>query len=535
MKKRSLKSICWLLIVAIFTSQCQMYHIREVNNDDFLRNPRNTQKLSYHLIVHVGNNMVEMVNPMMTENGLTGNTIPVSIQLASLYQYALNKPNFKANKQNRPYLNQLHLFVSEAQSTDTKITLSYGDLEKVQILDKNIGLTTLSTIAITAPSLFIAFVGFLMIACNCPHAYVLNGNTWEYTNTLFTGAVHPELERYDIKHLADYRPESHSFLLQLKNEEDETQYTNELKLVAVYHPKGAKVVADQSGNYFAVQHSQAPYHVKNDEEEIASNLIAFDDDETFKFETSDKSDFSHLYASFKTKDMSNKSHLIIRAKNNSWGAYVYHKFAELFGEKYDNWVSNNSSKNKAQLDKSLNKTGILMDVEVYHNKRWKKIDQLQLVGEKGFNNIAVKVPEEFLNDETLQIRLKAGFRFWEVDQVVLAETDSQGLEVEEYSAVATNDAFLNAGDQIATDDDSYFIHQKGDAPLSLSFEGLKALPRTLFLKSKGYYRNHKSFEGKPDYLTLLGINRKGGLSAFSRAQFQEMMVLNRYFAEIPKN
>jgi hypothetical protein len=227
--------------------------------------------------------------------------------------------------------------------------------------------------------------------------------------------------------------------------------------------------------------------------------------------------------------------LIIRAKNNSWGAYVYHKFAELFGEKYDNWVSNNSSKNKAQLDKSLNKTGILMDVEVYHNKRWKKIDQLQLVGEKGFNNVAVKVPEEFLNDETLQIRLKAGFRFWEVDQVVLAETDSQGLEVEEYSAVATNDAFLNAGDQIATNDDSYFIHQKGDAPLSLSFEGLKALPRTLFLKSKGYYRNHKSFEGKPDYLTLLGINRKGGLSAFSRAQFQEMMVLNRYFAEIPKN
>jgi phage pi2 protein 07 len=45
--------------------------------------------------------------------------------------------------------------------------------------------------------------------------------------------------------------------------------------------------------------------------------------------------------------------------------------------------------------------------------------------------------------------------------------------------------------------------------------------RTLYLKSKGYYKTVQNFEGKPQWNQLLSINKRGGLSHFSKAKFED--------------
>lgn len=533
MKNPISKTLLWLCISAIFTTQCQMYHLVDVEVQDFNDNPNKRSRLSYHLIIHLADQtMVELVNPKMKENSLVGLAIPVGEDLNRIYQHALSKNNFRGKvRKNKMYLNQLHLFVNKAIDKNSQVEISFNELQKVQVLDKNRGLTTLSTIAIGVPSIYASFIIYLMIVCNCPHAYVQNGSTWEFTNTLYTGAVHPALERYDFKTLQDFRPGSSSYALQIRNELDEIQYTNELKLLAVYHQVGETVVSDQFGKIYGVTQKIQPIKVTDDAQNSMIQQVLEADDDAYAFESSDDSDFSHLYVNFETKNGLADPILVLRAKNSNWGGFVYHEFTKLFGAKYDEWVASNAHKTKEQLAKNIDRTGMLLSVEIKDGKNWKQIAKIQLVGERSYNDIAIQIPAQYRQQTHLQFRLKSGFHFWDLDQIYVASTSQDGLQFVEYTANAPYNSAAN--NELLDNDINYFVHKKGEAPLEIVFDGLRPEPRTLFLKSKGYYRSNQEFEGKPNYAALLQIRKNGGFSAFSKEQFEEILLLNTYLSEIP--
>lgn len=532
MKNPKFKTLIWLIIIAVFTTHCQMYHIQDVDTSDFVVNPNKKNRLSYHLIVHgQDGKMTELMNPTMTSWGVSGTPIAVKENIEKLYHYALTKRNFRGKvRSNREDLNQLHLFVDQSISQDAPMSVSFKDLQKVQVLDKNQGLTNLSALGVGVSTAYASLFIYLAIACNCPHAYVHNGTNWEFTNSLYTGAVHPSLERFDIKSLIEYKPNATRYALQIRNELEETHYTNSLKLMAVYHAADQTVVSDQNGQVFAVTQKIRPFKAADDNGASVLEDVLTADQEASSFETIDPSNFSHLYASFQAKEWAPNTALVLRAKNSSWGGFVYHQFTGLFGEKYDNWVASNAHKTKEEFEKSLNKTGMLLDVEVKEGKQWKRIDQIQLVGEKAFNTIAVQIPQQYLQNETVEIRFKSGFHFWEIDELYMAATTQDGLEIVEYNAATPTKSDTEA--LLAADDAKYFVHNKGEEALNITFNGLRPEPRTLFLISKGYYKSDQTFEGKPDYKALLSIRKDGGFSAFSKEQFDILLRINAYLAEI---
>jgi hypothetical protein len=153
------------------------------------------------------------------------------------------------------------------------------------------------------------------------------------------------------------------------------------------------------------------------------------------------------------------------------------------------------------------------------------------VGEAKFEKIAIKIPENYLKNNELTVRLRSGFQFWEVNYLALAEKDSKKIEVEEYDAQIVSDA--TKSEALTFDDKNYLIHKEGEESIKVNFTGLKTnSERTLYLKSKGYYKTAQNFEGKPQWNQLLSINRQGGLSHFSKAKFEDWNEMESIVSEL---
>lgn len=513
-----MRIISWLLLSIMLFNSCTYYRLRQGSPKDYYVGLEESEMKKNRIFVHIGNAYFELRNWKKVDDKITGIISSVPPEIDLYYQSALAKKNFRISKGDRFKLLQLHLFLPELAISGTEITFDVNQIQKAQIIEYNVGLTIFSWI-VSSAAITMATIGiFVAVACSCPHIYVNDGQQWYFSNSMFTGAMNPTLERFDYKKINDVNPLSSELNLEIRNEEKEIQYTNLLKLVAVYHEKGEEIITTSTGDFIKIVNSRQPKSLSNDDG-IMTNDFLIDDSNSYLFNSTDVSGFSNLKASFESNNLKNP-HLVLGLKNPKWGGFVYHEFTKLFGDYFQTWVQSNSKKTKSQLEKNMEKAGITLKVEVLDNGKWKTIDQIKLVGEAKFEKIAIKIPENYLKNKELTVRLKSGFQFWEVNYLALAEKDSKKIEVEEYDVQIVSDATKSKA--LAIDDNNYLIHKEGEAPIKVNFSGLKTnSERTLYLKSKGYYKTVQNFEGKPQWNQLLSINKQGGLSHFSKAKFEE--------------
>lgn len=524
------KSFIWLMIVAIFSTHCNIYHLHRGFNEPKDIQGYVDQSLVNHVVVHMGSVYWELKSIKKVEGGLTGTLIPVSSEVEFYYKMALSRGNFKASNAERESVLQLHIFVNEIQKNGDQAIIPYDKIDFIQVIDKNLGLSALKTLGFAAGGFVVAYGVMLLILCNCPHTYQYDGNNWIYTNTLFTGALNPVLERYDVKQIPDFRPQANECKIQLKNEEKETQYTNFLNLVAVYHNEDEKAVADQKGNYYLFSEEINPVSAKDDNGNSQLALTNELDEATFNFQTVDKKGFSNLYLRFNRAQIKKNSKLVLHIKNTTWSGYLYHEFTKLFGSFYTKWVKSNAHKTKNQLDYNIEKAGIYLSVEMKEGKKWKKLENINLIGEVNFNQLAVSIPEISSRNESIEFRLKCGYNFWETDRVFIANT-TPAIDVVNYPANVNNDEEFSK--LVSASDKDYLVHKEGEKPYSISFSGLKTEgKRTLFLKSKGYYQSSVSYSGKPQWKKLIEINSVAGLSNFSKEKFEKIAQWSYFFSKV---
>jgi hypothetical protein len=513
-----IRIISWLLLSIMLFNSCSFYRLRQGSPKDYYVGLEESEMKKNRIFVHIGDAYFELSNWKKVDDKITGIISSVPPEIDLYYQRALAKKNFRISKGDHFKLLQLHLFLPELAKSGTEISFDVNQIQKAQIIEYNVGLTTLSWV-VSSAAITTATIGiFVAIACSCPHIYLNDGQQWYFSNSMFTGAMNPTLERFDYKKINDLNPLNSELNLEIRNEEKEIQYTNLLKLVAVYHEKDEEIITTSTGDFIKIVNSRQPKRLSSDNG-ILTNDFLMDESNSYSFNSTDNSGFSNLEASFENKNLKNP-YLVLGLKNPKWGGFVYHEFTKLFGDYFQTWVHSNSKKTKNQLEKNMEKAGITLKVEVLDKGKWKTIDQINLVGEAKFEKIAVKIPENYLKNKELTVRLKSGFQFWEVNYLALAEKDSKKIEVEEYDVQIVSDA--KKSEALAFDDKNYLIHQEGEAPIKINFSGLKTnSERTLYLKSKGYYKTVQNFEGKPQWNQLLSINKQGGLSHFSKAKFED--------------
>ncbi|MBK8552290.1 MAG: hypothetical protein IPL53_14985 [Ignavibacteria bacterium] len=132
---------------------------------------------------------------------------------------------------------------------------------KALIIEKdeiNPGLTVLATLGIIAG--LAVLIGAIVAATkeSCPFVYSFDGKKFTFDAEPYGGAIAEGLQKTDYSRLEHLKPVDGKYKLYMRNEADETQHTDEMKLLLVEHPMNTEVAPDISGNMTVIEKALAP-------------------------------------------------------------------------------------------------------------------------------------------------------------------------------------------------------------------------------------------------------------------------------------
>lgn len=446
------------------------------------------------------------------------------------YNKVANKSN-RISKRNRgdkiSEVKQVHLYMTNSTVEENGICrLKLKEIAKVDVTGQAHGRNALATLPILAPA---AFVGYIVIACGCPHVYIDNGQQFTYEKSLFSGAIASQLERSDLKQIPDYFPEQSMLTLTLNNEEEEDQYLDQVSLKVVEHSSVAALAVDPTGKVVAYKSAVSPRRIVDEDERNVLSKVMAQDQETYDFKADKMSDLCRLDATFSPSEIQGKSHVILRLKNTQWAGYLYHEFSKLFGANHGKWVEQNKDKSKEDREAWMRQEGIKLRLEVKKNGGWEALAEVDLIGDVAFENVAI--PITTVPTEGLELRLLSGFHFWEVDYLALAEQD-ENLILGNHILTPTvvNDADGDSQiEKLTNSDNRYLVSTPATGPTTIVFEKIPipaSHKRSLFLQAEGYFLNREVFTGKTHYKRLAKFKTPGELSRFSKELYSELQKKN---------
>jgi hypothetical protein len=487
-----------------------------------------------HIVIHVGQEMQEIYAIRYDEatDSIRANFRPFEGAPMASYYKVLEKRSRTALRSSGTYGNdirQVHLFINEYEKLNVaELSFAAKDIFQVDVSENAVFLNALATTGVVVGSAALGLTAFILIVCNCPHVYIDNGDGLEYNNTLFTGAKASQLERFDYKELPDYFPTSSGFTIQIKNEDKEDQFTNLVEVISVMHPKGIEVVADKNGEIHTLQKLEGPISATDNTNTSVLPYLEARDDYAYRFNPLTFDDLAEVALTFDAKRQSTDAKLVIRARNTMWSGYVYDEFNKLFGKNHGKWVEMNKDKSKEEREKWMREQGIKLLVDIKQNGEWVTIDEVEVVGDPSHNQVVIPIQRSLFGEE-LEVRLRSGFMFWELDCVGVDFSENKAVEVQVHKpAKATGNNGADFTQQLSFDDNDYMQHALHEDLNSteVNYENLPVdsnLQRTLILKSKGYYVPKSEYTGKTDRKRLQSFVNPGELSRFSRDLYDNVM------------
>jgi hypothetical protein len=422
-------------------------------------------------------------------------------------------------------IKQIHFILKDdSVSFTNEIRFSVNEIDHVE-LSEGAGEVNLFIGLGIVVGVLIAFTIFLAIACACPHVYVDDGSGLQLSNSLFTGAKAPQLERNDYKMLPDYHKGSAELSLNIVNEENENQYTNLVELWVVNHAKNLQVVPDKTGALHTIEKPISPTQALNNSATSILEEVLAADDFAYGFDADSLVDLSDVVLTFGNAENLANAKLLVRVKNSKWSGYVYNEFNALFGKNHDKWVERNKDKPKEEREEWMRDQGIKLLVEMKTAEGWQFVDEVELVGEISFNSVVVPLALD-ASKSNVEIRLRSGYKFWDLDYAALDYSEDQKLDVQVLKPVSAVDQdgqdYLQA---LVENDDQYMATSGDKSSVQVTFNHLKTTPefeRTLILRGKGYYVSQEQYTGKTQRKELKKFKSPGELSRYSKSLYDEV-------------
>lgn len=487
------------------------------------------------LVIHYKNEVKEVYNIAYDDQSKTikGDLRPFEGRGLYYYNKVMKKGGGVAKSKRRSSefstTRQVHFFINQPTVSDSsKMQFAVTDISRIDVSKHATGLNILVPLGVGLASVAVGTGVFLLIVCNCPHVYVNDGAELKLTNSIYTGAKAPQLERFDHKLMPDYFADSTGYTLNIVNELNEDQYTNMVELVVAVHEKDVEVLADKDGQIHSISRPQLPVEAKDNAGKNIIRELSAPDGISYSFNADSASDLINAYLQFAIPEQTTGyGKLVLRLRNTPWSGFVYHQFSSLFGKNYARWVRKNKNTSKEEREKWIREQGIKLQIEMKTANGWHKAGEVDLVGEINFNSIVIPL-QVAAGTKKLELRLRSGFMFWELDYAAVdfaPETKTNILVLKPQAAKGeAGQDYLQA---LRYDDDEYMQHVGERASTKVSFTTLPvnaALKRTIILRSKGYYTSREQFAGKTYRKELKKFKVPGQLSRFSRKLYEDAML-----------
>ena len=522
------KPLSWVLLFSFLTATNGCYYFR-VNRSS--EPPANTiskmQDEHKYIIVHLDDKLWQLSDIIIEQENITGKIS----DLSSIVNYKTVKkdaPN-RYKKDESQILNEVHIYTTEfTKIGSTKITFPIKAISKIEVYDKATGATiaswAFSGLAVGIGALGVLWIIVLLTKSSCPFIYTFNGKDYIFTGEIFSGATQPGLERDDYLLLPSNASTDKTYKIKITNEVHEIQSVNFAELLIFDHPENTSVLIDKNGIPYSFNKPISPVEAKSTGNKNILPLVINRDTLIYSGNETKigKDGIDEVVMKFIKPENAESSRLIIRAKNSFWLDVLISKLHKLFGERYNSYSLKEEKTSGDKLRKWLLEQNIPLSVYIEKNGRWEFIDYFNIAGPMALRDEIMPINLKGINSDTIKIKLKTGFLFWEIDYAGMDFSKNEEMKpvaVPVKTAIDNNN--LDIRGLLINRDNGYYVQkQTGDAAVLTFDKPLQGeSTRSVFLHTRGYYKILREQTGKAEKKKLRTFRKPNRVPAFSKETF----------------
>ncbi len=391
------------------------------------------------------------------------------------------------------------------------VSIPFSEVKDVYILKIDPVKTFFAVIGVTVLVGLAAFLIALSMKQSCPFVYSWDGEQYVFDGEPYGGAICEGLKRTDLCKLEHLKPVDGEYRLLLTNEVDETQCTDEFKLLIVDHPPEVEVVQDAEGAFYTLAQRIKPLQVVDAQGEDLSmwlsekDLLLWESDILSKNPDNDSDLRDTIYVYFPILAGSDRIKLVVHGSNTLWGSQMLKKMAEYRGDQLQQWYESWKDPLSRDLLDAWNEREELyhMQVHIWTGQAWERRGEILGSGPFIAEERVVPLDLTGVETDTLLIRLAPPAGFWRINSFAVDYSEDRHLEFQELSAssIISHEGKDIRGALESTDGD-YYVMPEEEQIAYLTFpvpETSRGLSRTVFARVTGYYDIHLETSGPPQY------------------------------------
>ncbi|MFC2092709.1 hypothetical protein ACFLSV_02300 [Bacteroidota bacterium] len=378
---------------------------------------------------------------------------------------------------------------------------------------------------------------------SCPFIYSFDGEKYVFDAEPYGGAITEGMKETDYTRLNHLKPVEGKYKILVRNDADETQHTDEMKLLVIDHAVNTEVAQDMNNNMVTYKKIHAPLSVTNENgKDITSTFTSKDDYKWQSILPKDSLSIGNklrhkLTLKFLKPKNAKNVKLLVNAGTSMWGGYVIKSMLELQGNKVDEWYKNvnNYGTELLKVNQFIEKEEVyILKVNVFENNNWVVKGYIPSAGGPFFyQDRILDLNLENIPGDTFTVELNPPYGFWKIDQVGVIYDEYKNIETNEFSLCYAKDQ--DGNDLVksldAIDRDYYTMPEMGEyAYIHFNVPPQKkGTKRTIYLKTNGYYDIHLK-KDLPDQTKLYEkiLDTPGLIVKFAMSEY--FKTINKYLA-----
>ena len=383
------------------------------------------------------------------------------------------------------------------------VDLNLDDILYVRVKKTDVALSLAAVVGVIAIGVGAAFLIALALKESCPFIYSYDGKRYNFDAEPLGGAICPGLKKTDFSRLEHLQPVNGKYTLLIRNEVDETQYLDEMKLLVVDHPRNSEVMPDLRGNMYTVENTITPLSVVDENGKDLVNFVKARDevawqthlprDDSFR----GRSSRHQLDISFPKPPDAKTAKLLVNAGTALWGSNMIREMLQLRGDKVDEWYEgvNRGGPELIELLQFMEREEMyLLKLFVKAGNTWVQRGFISGGGPLITEDRVIPIDLSNVAGDKLEIRLNPPIGFWSIDYLGIEYDDNPAPPMTEVPLTKAEDQQgKNITVILEAIDDSYLrLPKVGDwAKVHFNAPPLgNGSERTIFLKTTGYYEIH---------------------------------------------
>ncbi len=386
----------------------------------------------------------------------------------------------------------------------TKRTIPINDVLDIYVkkTEFEVGLTILTVLGIITGFVALIFIIILAAKQSCPFVYTFDGNKYVFDGEPLGGAICSGLSRTDYSRLENLKPSGGKFKLLVRNEADEKQFLDEIKLLLIPHDENKSVTPDPEGGFFTYDKIIPPVSVID---ESGSDVSAFfTDKDDIKWQTQMPYDTSfkgivekhNLKFRFPKPEGAKNALLFINCGTALWGSYMIKAMLQLRGNKVDDWYKNINSGDfeMSKLYSFMEREELYtLKVNLLEDGSYRTRTYIPAGGPFLDEDKIIKLPLDNVTDNYVEFTLNPPAGYWKIDRLGLIydyeKIDNENIR--ELDAVYANDGEGNDfKDAIRSRDKNYYNMLLVGNTANIYYDVPPEFEMTkneIYLKTSGYY------------------------------------------------